>query len=82
MKKQQTQATRDQRIDRATELIRQHPDWGKDRVNAALQKEYGQGLQRIFVARLKSKTLAATRTPEQKRELTLIKRGLLRGLQC
>lgn len=77
MKKQQIQATREQRIDRATELIRKHPDWGKDRVNTALQKEYGQGLQRIFVARLKSETLAATRTPEQKRELTLIKRGLL-----
>lgn len=72
-----SEVTREQRIARATELIRQHPGWGKDRVNSTLKEEYGQGLQRIFVARLKSETLAPTRTPEQKREQTLIKRGLL-----
>lgn len=75
--KKQTQATREQRITRATELIRQHPDWGKDRINAKLQKEYGQGLQRIYVARLKSETLAPSLTPEQRREKTLISKGLL-----
>jgi hypothetical protein len=77
MAKTINKGTRDQRIARATELIKTHPGWGKDHVNKALQQEYGVGLQRIFVAHLKTETLKPTLTVEQKREQKLIDKGFL-----
>ncbi len=67
---------RQARIDRATELIQKHPSWGKDKVNAKVKKEFGVGLQRIFVAELKRETLKPTLTLEQKRTQTMVSKGL------
>jgi hypothetical protein len=69
--------TREQRIDRATALIQLHPGWGKDHINKTLQREFGVGLQRIFVAHLKTEVLKPTLTVEQKREHKLINKGFL-----
>lgn len=75
--KSQSASPRELRISRATELIKKHPGWGKDRVNAELKSEFGSGLQRIAMARLKRETLSPTLTKEEKRAVTLVKRGLL-----
>lgn len=48
---------RESRIKRAVELISDHPQWGKDRVNAQIKREFGVGLRTTDVAKLKQATL-------------------------
>lgn len=75
--KAEARESREARIARATELIQDHPTWGKDRVNAEVKKEFGVGLQRIFVAHLKRDLTTPKLTIEQKRERTMVNKGLL-----
>ncbi len=49
---------REQIVNRAKELIAQHPLLGKDAINKRLQAEFGHGLRRIEVAKLKRKTIS------------------------
>lgn len=46
-------ADRELIISRARQLINEHPDWGKDRINRELRVEFGSGLRRIDLAKLK-----------------------------
>jgi len=53
-------ATRQQIIQRARELIQAHPTWGKDKINRELKTQYGSGLRRSEVARLKRSIIPPT----------------------
>lgn len=68
---------KEQRVERARELIRSHPDWGKDRVNKELRGEFGTGLRRIYVAGLKREELYAKPSRVERRYQTLTKEGFL-----
>jgi len=50
-------SSRQERLHWARLYIIQHPTVGKDAINKAIRKEYGVGLRRIDVARLKETTL-------------------------
>jgi len=50
-------STREERLHWAKLYIIAHPTVGKDAINKAIRKEYGVGLRRIDVARLKETTL-------------------------
>ena len=51
------QATREERLTRAKQLIIAHPEWGRVKVNKELRKEFGIGLRTIDVQKLKDTTL-------------------------
>lgn len=44
---------RDRRIARASVIIKANPKWGRDRINAQLKQEFGIGLRKLYVNRLK-----------------------------
>jgi hypothetical protein len=71
-------ATREQIIARAKELITQNPLWGKDRINKELRSEFGVGLRRIEVAKLKR----VSPIPETARQVQLVvnrQQSLMKG---
>lgn len=74
-----SESTRQDVLKRAEELIKSNPYTGKDAINKQLRKEYGHGLRRIEVAKLKRRI--SRYTPEQlryhKKQITLIKEGFL-----
>lgn len=51
------QASREERLAYARNLILKNPDWGKERVNKRVRTRFGVGLRRIDVARLKDTLL-------------------------
>lgn len=53
-------ATQQERIERAKQIILQHPTLGKDAINKQLRKEFGAGLRRIEVGKLKKRVTAQT----------------------
>jgi len=52
-------ATREERLEYARLLIRRHPEWGEPRLNLSLKTEYGAGLRRVDLARLKQEMIFA-----------------------
>ena len=52
-------AVRKDRFDYARQLIRRHPEWGEPRLNLSIRNEYGIGLRRVDLARLKQETIFA-----------------------
>jgi len=48
---------RDKRIERASVIIKAHPKWGRDVINEQLKGEFGIGLRKVFVDKLKRETL-------------------------
>lgn len=65
------------RVDRARELIRLHPEWGKNRINKELREEFGTGLRRIYVGRLKGEELYVKPSRVERRYQKLTKEGFL-----
>ncbi len=55
------------RIKKAIELITANPHWGKDKINAELKKEFGVGLRRQDIAKLKEISLTAKPTSGRRR---------------
>jgi len=50
-------STRQERLEYAHLLVRRHPSWGEPRLNASIKNEYGEGLRRKDLARLKQELL-------------------------
>jgi hypothetical protein len=68
---------REIRLQRARQLIINNPKLGKDSINKQLQEEFGVGLRRIDVAKLKAEVLLPNLTLVEKRYNQLIKDGFL-----
>ena len=75
--------TRQRIINRAKQLIISNPIWGKDKINVQLRREFGVGLRRIEVAKLKklvtkqSPILSQQQIYLKQRQVTLQREGFL-----
>ena len=50
-------ATKDERLEYARQLIRNHPSWGEPRLNLSIRNEMGQGLRKQDLAAIKQEML-------------------------
>lgn len=64
-----TAAVKEAKIQRAKDIIRDNPEWGRDRVNEKLVAEYGSGLRHGDLSRLKLEVLKKpAKTVEERRK--------------
>lgn len=67
--------SRQDRINRAQELIAEHRDWGKDRIGQALKAEFGVSLDHNLIVKLRQEVSAPSR--ERQRYSRLLSEGFL-----